>query len=301
MGESQAHRSPAQLITYLLEPKNWLIVTVLGIGGHADGLAGLGWGLLAALFTAVLPTLFIAYGIRHGRWDDRNVGARRPRLIVLAFITTSVAAGLILLVVLGAPALLTGYLALMLASVALLAVVTTVWKISIHCAVASGSVAVLALTYGPLAGAGYLLVALLGWSRVALGDHTIVQVVGGTVLGALTAGLAYAVLVRLTGTAASAGSGSGRRPAATRQDRTTASGQIACAAPAVRSASPACPAPRISSAPNHATGASSAATAAAAATGRRAHGTACPRRQAPAGEVATPANPTDAAIMCGTG
>ena len=46
---------------------------------------------------------------------------------------------------------------------------------------------------------GYLLVALLGWSRVALGDHSTVQVVGGTVLGALAAGLAYAALVRLTG------------------------------------------------------------------------------------------------------
>ncbi len=301
MAPSQAGRSPAQLITYLLEPKNWLIVTVLGIGGHADGLAGLGWGLLAALFTAVLPTLFIGYGIRHGRWDDRNVGARRPRLIVLAFITTSVAAGLILLIVGGAPALLTGYLALMLASVALLAVITTVWKISIHCAVASGSVAVLALTYGPPVLFGYLLVALLGWSRVALGDHSTVQVVGGAVLGALAAGLAYAALVRLPARTASSGSGTGRRRDAARQDRTTVSGHIACAAPAARSASPACPVPRISSAPNHATGASSTATAAAAAAGRRAHGTAGPRRQAQAGQVATPANPTDAAMMCGTG
>jgi len=191
----RAHRSAAQLITYLLEPKNWLIATVIGVGGHVDGLAGIGWGLLAACFTAVLPTLFISYGIRRGRWDDRNVGARRPRLIVLAFITTSVAAGLILLVVLGAPALLTGYLAFMLASVAVLAIITTVWKISIHCAVASGSVAILAFTYGPLVLPAYLLVALLGWSRVALGDHTTAQVVAGTALGAAAAALAYAALV----------------------------------------------------------------------------------------------------------
>jgi membrane-associated phospholipid phosphatase len=184
-------RSPAQLVSYLLEPKNWLIVTVILIGGHADGLAGVGWGLLAAFFAAVLPTLFISYGIRHGRWDDRNVGARRPRLIVLAFITTSVAAGLILLIVLGAPRMLIGYLAFMLASVAVLAGITTVWKISIHCAVASGSVAILTLTYGPLVLSGYLLVALLGWSRVAVKDHTTAQVVGGTVLGAAAAVLAY--------------------------------------------------------------------------------------------------------------
>src|SRR5580700_8112990 len=145
MGARQAW---ARRVTYWLEPKNWLILTVVGIGWHADGRAGVGWGLLAALFTAVLPTLFISYGVRHGRWSDRNVGARRPRLLVLAFITASVATGLILLLVLGA--------------------ITSVWKISIHCAVASGSVTVLALMYGPLVLPGYLLVALLGWSRVAV-------------------------------------------------------------------------------------------------------------------------------------
>ena len=50
--------SLAARVTYLLEPKNWLIVTVVGVGAHADGLAGAGWGLLAAFFAAVLPTVF---------------------------------------------------------------------------------------------------------------------------------------------------------------------------------------------------------------------------------------------------
>ena len=175
-------------------------MTVIAIGWHADGRAGLGWGLLAALFTAVLPTLFISYGVRRGRWSDRNVGARRPRLVVLAFITASVTTGLILLLVLGAPRLLTGYLVFMLASVAVLAAITTVWKISIHCAVASGSVAILALSFGLLVLPAYALVALLGWSRVALRDHTVAQAVAGAVLGAGAAALAYAALVLWTRT-----------------------------------------------------------------------------------------------------
>ncbi len=191
MGGRQGSTAWARRVTYWLEPKNWLIVTVVLIGWHADGRAGIGWGLLAALFTAVLPTLFIGYGIRRGRWGDRNVGARRPRLIVLAFITSSVAACLVLLVAAGAPRLLTGYLAFMLGSVAVLALVTVVWKISIHCAVASGSVTILSLLFGPLVLPLYVLVALLGWSRVALKDHTVAQVVAGAVLGAGAATLAY--------------------------------------------------------------------------------------------------------------
>jgi membrane-associated phospholipid phosphatase len=142
--------------------------------------------------------LFISRGVRHGRWSDRNVGARRPRLLVLAFITASVAAGLILLVVLGAPPLLTGYLAFTLASVAVLAGITTVWKISIHCAVASGSVMILALTYGPLVLCGYVLVALLAWARVTVKDHSVAQVIAGSVLGAAAAAVAYALLAWLT-------------------------------------------------------------------------------------------------------
>jgi membrane-associated phospholipid phosphatase len=203
MGGRQAW---ARRCTDLLEPTNWLIVTVLAVGWHADGRAGLGWGLLAALFAGVLPAVFLSYGVRRGLWSDRTVGARRPRLIVLGFITGSVAAGLVVLVVAGAPRLLTGYLAFMLGSVAVLAAITFVWKISIHCAVASGSVAILALSFGPLLLVGYVLVALLGRSRVTLGDHTVLQVIAGSVLGAGAAVAAYATFASLGWAAGSASS-----------------------------------------------------------------------------------------------
>jgi membrane-associated phospholipid phosphatase len=190
-----SRRSAAEWVTYLLEPKNWIIATTLAVGWHAAGPRGLAWGAVAAVFAGVLPTLFINRGIRDGRWADRNVGAKRPRLIVLSFIIASVALGLALMVGLGAPTELSGYFGCMLGSIAVLAAITAAWKISIHCAVASGSVAVLALTYGPVVLPAYLLVALLGWSRVSMRDHTIAQVVGGSVLGAVAAALAYAALV----------------------------------------------------------------------------------------------------------
>jgi membrane-associated phospholipid phosphatase len=187
-------RSTAEWVTYLLEPKNWIIVTTLAIGWDADGAAGLAWGIVAALFAAVLPMAFINRGIKRGRWDDRNVGAKRPRLIVLAFMIASVAVGLALLVGLGAPGELSGYIGCMLGSVAVLATITTVWKISIHCAVASASVTILALLFGPWLAPAYLLVALTGWSRIVLKDHTTAQVIMGSVLGAAAAAATYAII-----------------------------------------------------------------------------------------------------------
>ena len=188
------NRSAAEWVSYLLEPKNWIIATTLAVGWHADGLTGLGWGAVAALFAGVIPTVFISRGVRRGRWHDRYVGAKRPRLIVLAFIIASVAVGLALLVGLGAPGELSGYLACMLGSVAVLAAITTVWKISIHCAVAAGSVTILALLFGPWLAPAYLLVALTAWSRVIVKDHTPAQVIAGSVLGATAAIVTYAII-----------------------------------------------------------------------------------------------------------
>jgi membrane-associated phospholipid phosphatase len=82
----------------------------------------------------------------------------------------------------------------MLASVAVLAAITTVWKISIHCAVASGSVTILALVFGPQVIPAYALAALTAWSRVELKDHTTAQVIAGSVLGALAALVSYPLI-----------------------------------------------------------------------------------------------------------
>jgi len=183
-------------VTYLLEPKNWIIATTLAVGWHSGHVRGLAWGAVAALFAGVLPMVFITRGISRGQWDDRNVGAKRPRLIVLSFILASVAAGLAVLVACGAPAELSGYFGCMLGSVAVLAAITTVWKISIHCAVASGSVTILALMYGPWLIPAYLLVALTAWSRVVLKDHTTAQVIAGSLLGAAAAAVTYAIIAR---------------------------------------------------------------------------------------------------------
>ena len=192
--EPVRRRSAADWVTYLLEPKNWIIVTTLAVGWHADGAAGLAWGVVAAVFAAVLPMAFINRGVKRGQWDDRNVGAKGPRLIVLAFLIASVAIGLSLLVGFGAPGELSGYIGCMLGSVAVLATITTVWKISIHCAVASGSVTILALLFGPWLAPAFLLIALTGWSRVVLKDHTTAQVIAGSLLGAAAAAVTYAII-----------------------------------------------------------------------------------------------------------
>jgi hypothetical protein len=175
----------ARRVTNVLEPRNWMIALVIVLGWNADGLAGACWGLLAALFTAIFPVLFVRYGIWRWQWSGRDVSRRSERLAALAFVVASDCAGAIVLLAAHAPPAMTGYLTGMLATSAVITAITTAWKISVHCAVASAAVAMVALAYGPLVVGGYTLVGAVAWSRVALREHTTAQVIAGAILGAM--------------------------------------------------------------------------------------------------------------------
>ena len=102
--------------------------------------------------------------------------------------------------VLGAPRPLIAVIAVMLVVLAGTAAVNQVWKMSAHTAVSHGACTVLVLLVGPapavgVAAVGVLVVALIGWSRVHLGAHTVAQVVAGAVTGAVLAAGCYPAVV----------------------------------------------------------------------------------------------------------
>ncbi|MER5641983.1 hypothetical protein ABT095_34240 [Kitasatospora sp. NPDC002227] len=181
----------ARRVTDGVEPKNVIIAVLPVLGALRYGFAGVGWGLFAVVFAAVLPTWFIRRGMRQGRWEDRHVGQRRRRLVVIPFIMLSVLTSLGVMLLAGAPADMTAMVVAMLASLVPIMVITVWWKVSVHTAVASGAIACLAIALGPWWLLGYPLVAVIAWSRVVLRDHTRAQTVVGALVGAGSAGLAF--------------------------------------------------------------------------------------------------------------
>ncbi|MEU5531716.1 hypothetical protein [Streptomyces sp. NPDC020362] len=173
------------------EPRNWILVLAPLLGRHADGWAGIGWGMVAAVFTAVLPTLILGFGERRQYWGDRHVRRRQDRIVAAPGVMASVITGTALLYGLKAPAEVTALVMAMLAVLLILLVITFFWKVSVHSAVASGALAILSSVFGPWMLVLTPLVALIGWSRIRLRCHTVGQVTAGVLIGAAASALVF--------------------------------------------------------------------------------------------------------------
>ncbi|MFX4291175.1 hypothetical protein [Streptomyces bohaiensis] len=186
----------ARWVTEACSPGVLLLIVVCAVGLHATGsVSGLGWALLTVVLCCVLPYGFVLFGVARGWWADWHITDREQRTVPLLVGVGCVAVAVVLLWSLpGAPRDLAALVVAMLAGGATTVAVTLWWKISVHTAVAAGATAVLIVTFGQALLATALLPFLTGWSRVALRDHTLAQVVAGGAQGAVIGAVGYSLL-----------------------------------------------------------------------------------------------------------
>ncbi|MEJ3744565.1 phosphoesterase PA-phosphatase [Actinomycetes bacterium KLBMP 9797] len=160
---------------------------------------GLGWGALAALFSAVIPYGVIRYGVWRGTLTDHHMARREQRRRPLSWGLASVTISLILFAVVDAPRPLTAMVAVMLAVLAIVTVVNLWWKMSGHAAVSAGSATVLTILFGGPAAVAWVVVVLTCWSRTWLNRHSSLehdghnsaQVIAGATAGTISAAVVY--------------------------------------------------------------------------------------------------------------
>ncbi|MGQ0841706.1 hypothetical protein [Actinokineospora sp.] len=188
----------ARAVTEVFSPAVVVLVLPLAVAWHATAHhlgATLLWGLSVALFSSVLPMAFILRGARQGRWDTHHVRDREHRFLPLMVGLGSTTVGIALLLVGDAPREVVALSVSMFATLAVCIAVTRFWKVSLHAAVAGGAIAMVALLYGPWSLPLLGPLALVCWSRVVLGDHTVAQVLVGALLGPVVGGAVF-LLVR---------------------------------------------------------------------------------------------------------
>jgi membrane-associated phospholipid phosphatase len=186
-------RRLARILTEIFAPAPTVAALLLVVAWHtaATAVDAVRWGLLSVLFASLIPFAYIIRGVRRRRLTDHHVRVREQRPIVLVVGIVSVLVGVGLLILLGAPRDLVALVSAMAVGLMSSMLVTLFWKISVHAAVTAGAVVVLVLIFGPSLAWTGLVVALVAWARVAVGDHTPAQAIAGVILGATVAGTAF--------------------------------------------------------------------------------------------------------------
>ena len=183
----------AQWVSLAGSPFLLAALLLLIVSWHATHrvLPALGWAALAAAFVTVGPLILLAIAVYAGRVRNLDLDLRheRPWPMVIALGITVL--GLTVLWLLDAPRLLLILLISTLVGGVIALLITLRWKISIHAGGAAGAATVMALLYGAQALPLLIGVALIGWSRVALGKHTWPQVVAGAAVSIVITALVF--------------------------------------------------------------------------------------------------------------
>lgn len=164
---------------------------IVALATAPDVLHALLWWGIAVLGISLAPLLFIWQGVRRGRYADHHVSKREQRRVPLLFGLACMLLAFVLLLFLHASSSLIATVTATLIAVAVAAVITQYWKISLHLVGIAGAMTVCCLLWGSLCLFLSPLVLLVGWARWRLHAHTLLQALAGTILAVSVTILIY--------------------------------------------------------------------------------------------------------------
>jgi membrane-associated phospholipid phosphatase len=142
------------------------------------------WSAIA-LALSVLPVFIVTICmVRLKMLDGLFTNPRRQRNLLYLLASVLAALGCGLLWYLDAPRLISVTFTAGLAAIVIFMIINYFWKISLHTAFISASVAVVIIVYGAAAAWASVLVPPVAWARIKLKQHTLAQVITGGFLAA---------------------------------------------------------------------------------------------------------------------
>lgn len=176
----------ARLVSEVFNPLINPIVTflVLAVSGsrQSNAMVFLHWGV-AITFASGLIFLYIAYLKQKRIIDSTELIVREQRISPLTFAVLSYALGFGVLTLLNAPWLMRGLMFCYATNTMVVLMITRRWKISIHTTGIAGPLVALTYQFGWMLLPLYILIPIVGLSRVKMRRHTPLQVFIGGILG----------------------------------------------------------------------------------------------------------------------
>jgi hypothetical protein len=140
--------------------------------------------IVSVAFASVIPIVGILYFAR-SEGSDYDIPERSARARPFVFAIAGYFVGFLLLVLIGAPLLMSGLMLAYSINTSVMFLITLFWKISVHAAGVTGPLTFLVFRLGLLWSFLYLIVLPVGLLRLQLKQHTIPQLLAGAVLSAV--------------------------------------------------------------------------------------------------------------------
>ncbi len=143
-----------------------------------------GWVLLALALTSLPITVLVVFQVTRGHWTDLDVSVRRQRYLLYPFGLACLAILALVYHWLQAPAIAVAATVASALANLVDGVINLTYKVSAHATSAAACAALLLHVVPAVGVVAAAAAALVGWSRVELGRHTLGQVLLGMGVGA---------------------------------------------------------------------------------------------------------------------
>jgi membrane-associated phospholipid phosphatase len=176
----------ARLTTNLFNPflASSIIMILFAFRGTAGTPEAIKWAAIS-VFLSVLPVLVVVfYLVWKKKLDGVFANPRQQRTVIYLLASVLGVVGWVVMRYGGGPELLEATFAAGLAAIVTFMLINLFWKISMHTAFLSGAVAGLIIVFGAVAAWTVLLLPPVAWARMALRQHSAVQVTVGAILAA---------------------------------------------------------------------------------------------------------------------
>jgi membrane-associated phospholipid phosphatase len=153
------------------------------------------WVLLfnSAFFTSIGPMLYIFALYATDRISDLDMSIRAERQKVFGAFVVFFVLGSLDLGIIHAPPIMTATMAALAASSLIVQIITMSWKISTHALGITAPLIASLYLFGREPLPFFVLIPIVCWARVYLKAHTVLQVVAGATLGAITTLVFFAI------------------------------------------------------------------------------------------------------------
>ncbi len=141
------------------------------------------FAFLSILFSSIIPFVFL-----YSQREKLNTDDRAERFLPLIVGVVSYFLGYCVLRLVDAPGIVQAVMFCYATNTLIVLLITQWWKVSVHTTATAGPLAALSYNFGIVMIPFFILVLLVGSSRVVLGKHTIAQVIVGSFIGLIGTG-----------------------------------------------------------------------------------------------------------------